>query len=285
MWPAAIFVYYSEYPQRLMRQTEYQGRTVAYRVEGKGVPVVLIHGFCEDHRVWEDFTQDLIEEHYRVILVDLPGFGKSALAMEAGIDYYAGAVWAVMDALSLERAVVIGHSMGGYTALAMLEQQPERLAGVGLFHSHPFPDTDEKKADRLKQVEFIRNLGHPVYLKQLVPKLFSPRYAQSHPFDIDKIVHRAARFSAEGIIGGVRAMATRPDRSEVLRGSPVPVLFIVGQLDEAVPPAFSREQLALPRVASIHVLPKVAHMGMFEARRPTQLMVRQFVDFCTNFSD
>ncbi|MCB0635781.1 MAG: alpha/beta fold hydrolase [Lewinella sp.] len=267
-----------------MRHTEYQGKTVAYRVEGKGEPVVLIHGFCEDSRVWEDFKFDLIEEHYRVVMVDLPGFGKSAALAEPSIDHYAGAVWAILDHLGIERSVVIGHSMGGYTALAMLDQQPDRILGMGLFHSHPYPDSPEKQADRLKQVEFIERMGHQLYVKQLVPKLFSPRYVQSNPFDIDKIVHRAARFQAVGITGGLHAMITRPDRSHVLEQARQPILFIVGQLDEAVPPDLSAAQLALPRVASIHVLPKVSHMGMFEARRPTQLVVRQFVDFCLNFA-
>jgi pimeloyl-ACP methyl ester carboxylesterase len=267
-----------------MRHTEYQGKTVTYRVEGKGEPVVLIHGFCEDSRVWEDFKTDLLEEHYRVIMVDLPGFGKSAPLPEPTIAHYAGAVWAILDDLGIERSVVIGHSMGGYTALAMLEQQPGRLLGVGLFHSHPYADAPEKKEDRLKQVEFIERMGHQLYVKQLVPKLFAPRYVQSNPFDIDKIVHRAARFPAAGITGGLQAMAARPDRSQVLESAQQPVLFIVGQLDQAIPADHSTAQLALPRVASIHVLPKVSHMGMFESCRPTQLMVRQFVDFCIHFS-
>ena len=101
---------------------------------------------------------------------------------------------------------------------------------------------------------------------------------------LDCLRRVAQLIEAVGITGGLHAMITRPDRSHVLEQARQPILFIVGQLDEAVPPDLSAAQLALPRVASIHVLPKVSHMGMFEARRPTQLVVRQFVDFCLNFA-
>ena len=84
----------------------------------------------------------------------------------------------------------------------------------------------------------------------------------------------------EGIIGGLRAMLGRSDHNEMLKRLACPVLFIVGSQDEAVPATASLDQLSLPAVASIHILEDVAHMGMMEARRRTQLIVRQFVDFC-----
>ncbi len=249
-------------------------------MEGKGFPVVLLHGFCEDSRIWEDFKHDLLEENYRVITIDLPGFGESEVVRPASIQYYAEAVLAVLDAKKLNEVIVIGHSMGGYTALALAEMAPKRLRGLGLFHSHPYADSEDKKGARHKQIDFINRQGHQLYVKQLVPKLFASSYGLSHPFDLDKLIHRAARYQAEGIIAGLEAMAKRPDRSEVLRQSACPVLFIVGEEDTAVPAEASRDQLSLPAVADINVLEKVAHMGMIEARRKTQLMVRQFIAFC-----
>lgn len=263
-----------------MKTLTFRGAKLAYDIEGKGFPVVLLHGFCADSRLWEDFKQDLLEEHYRVVTIDLPGFGSSGPLPEVAIADYAEAVLAVLEEKKLSDVIVIGHSMGGYTALALAALAPERLKGIGLFHSHPYADTDEKKEARYNQIAFINRQGHQLYVKQLVPKLFPPTYAQTNAFDLDKIIHRAARYSADGIIEGLKAMASRPDYSEVLRTFPKPVLFIVGEEDEAVPKEASEQQLALPARAHIHVLEKVGHMGMIEARRKTQLMVRQFVTYC-----
>ncbi|RMF00863.1 MAG: alpha/beta hydrolase [Bacteroidetes bacterium] len=263
-----------------MKTHTHQGRKLSYELLGKGPTVVLLHGFCLDSRVWQDFKQDLLEENYRVLTIDLPGFGASETANEASISVYAAAVLSVVEAEKLHNLVLIGHSMGGYTALAVAEQAPELLSGLGLFHSHPYADTPAKQEARYKQVEFVQRMGHPLFVKQLIPKLFAEQYARSHPFDVDKLIHRAARYPEKGITDGLLAMAKRPDRSALLKNCPVPVLFIVGAQDTAVPAEFSRKQLALPPVADIHILPKVGHMGMIEAPRQTQLIVRRFADFC-----
>ncbi len=263
-----------------MKTLSFRNAKVAYEVEGKGTPIVLLHGFCEAHQVWEDFKQDLLEENYRVVTIDLPGFGQSEVVRPASIQYYAEAVLAVLDEKKLKQVILVGHSMGGYTALALAELAPERLLGLGLFHSHPYADSAAKQEARKKQVDFIHRQGHQLYVKQLVPKLFPTKYGLSHPFDLDKLIHRAARYQADGIMAGLEAMANRPDRTEVLKQARVPVLFIVGEEDTAVHPEASRDQLSLPAVAQIHILENVGHMGMIEARRKTQLMVRQFVEFC-----
>ena len=267
-----------------MKLIDFEDGKLAYRSEGRGDTVVLVHGFGEDHRVWNDFKQDLLEERYRVVSIDLPGFGRSSPLSKPSIDGYAAAVLAVLDHLKLDKVTLIGHSMGGYTALAVAEKQAERLLGLGLFHSHPYADSEEKKQARFKQIDFIHRQGHHLYVKQLVPKLFAERYAKSHPFEVDKLIHWGVRFPVEGITGALQAMAERPDRSSVLADVKCPVLFIVGQEDNAVPADASGKQLALPSVASIHVLPKVGHMGMIESMRPTQLIVRQFADFCAAYS-
>lgn len=263
-----------------MKTLTFRGAEVAYEVDGKGAPVVLLHGFCGDHRVWEDFKLDLIEEHYRVITVDLPGFGHSEPVEDVSIEYYAEAVLAVLDMKNYTDVILVGHSMGGYTALALAALAPERIKGLGLFHSHPYADSTEKGIDRAKQIRFIKNHGHELYVKQLVPKLFPPQYGQTNPFDLDKIIHRAARYTRQGIIGGLKAMANRPDHSATLANFPRPVLFIVGAEDTVVPAEASEKQLALAAHSIIHVVEKVGHMGMIEAQRKTQLMVRQFVEYC-----
>lgn len=268
-----------------MRYVLYQDRRIAYTLEGKGELVVLLHGFCEDGRVWEDFKHDLLEEQYRVLCVDLPGFGRSDTAAEVSIDYFARCVEAVLQEIGLPPAVVIGHSMGGYVALALAEHRPAWLRGLGLFHSHPFADSPETRDARHKNVEFIERAGHAIFIKQLFPKLFAPKYPAGNPFLIDKLSFRATQYPPEGITDALKAMAARPDRGEVLRRAAMPVLFIVGKEDSVINMETNLEQIHLPPVADIHLLDRVGHMGMFEAQRATQLIVRRFADFCYRQSD
>ncbi len=263
----------------MMESLSWQGGQLYYSQAGRGTPVLLVHGFCEDSYIWEDLQRDLLEENCRVIRVDLPGFRHSTPHGDR-IENYAEAILAVADELKLAQFILLGHSMGGYAALAVAEQSPERLLGLGLVHSHPYADTAEKQASRLKSVQFIERYGHEMFAKQLVPKLFARRYAMSHRFLVDKLIFRAAGYPLEGIANALRAMAARPDRSAVLAELDCPVLFVNGELDEAVPEGYRQDQLALPAVAQIHTFSKVAHMGMFEAARDVELAVRQFVAFC-----
>lgn len=254
--------------------------TVTYTTEGKGFPIVLIHGFCEDSHMWDEFKIDLIEENFKVITIDLPGFGHSTPSDSPSIEGYAQAALKVIDQLKIEKCILIGHSMGGYTALAIAQLRPDLMAGMGLFHSHPFADSAEKKEARKKQIDFIERHGHQLYVKQLIPKLFPKRHAMSSPFDLDKLIHRAARFPQKGITDALIAMMNRPDRSDVLKTIKCPVAFIVGHEDTVIPSELSLKQLPLPNTASVHILENIGHMGMFESRRPLQLIVRQFVNFC-----
>ncbi|MBX2875468.1 MAG: alpha/beta hydrolase [Saprospiraceae bacterium] len=263
-----------------MKKVTFQDTAIAYETVGKGPAVVLIHGFCEDSRVWEEFSLDLVEEKYKVIAIDLPGFGSSDVWPDVTIADMAGAVHAVLQDLKQDKVIMIGHSMGGYVGLAFAEKHPEMLIGLGMFHSQPYADSEEKKEGRQKGIGFIRRQGSALYVKQLIPALFAPDFVNSNAFLIEKLTFRASKYDAEGIIGGLQAMKNRPDRSQVLENIACPVLFIVGKKDNAIPAEKSMEQTHLPTISSIHILEKVGHMGMFEATKHTQLFVRKFIVFC-----
>ncbi|MCB0634588.1 MAG: alpha/beta hydrolase [Saprospiraceae bacterium] len=266
-----------------MKHIKFEEHRVYYNSKGKGPAVVLLHGFCEDSRLWEDFKNDLIEEKYRVICVDLPGFGQSEVMEHISMAGMAEAVAAVVKGLKLEEIILIGHSMGGYVALAFAERYPELLSGLGLFHSQAREDSDEKKAARQKSVDFILRQGSALYVKQTIPSLFAPKFINSNTFLIEKLTFRASRYEPAGIVTALIGMKDRPDRSEVLRQIKCPVLFIIGKLDTLIPEESSLEQTHLPKVADIHILDKVGHMGMFEAVKQTQSIVRQFANFCQDY--
>lgn len=258
----------------------FEERQINYQVEGRGYPVLLLHGFCEDSQMWEEFKVDLLEERYKVIRIDMPGFGKSDLLSELSIVKMAHIVNAVIDQLKIDQFIFVGHSMGGYIGLAYAEHYTERLSGLCLFHSHPYADTKEKKELRQKSIDFIRRQGHILFVKQLIPDLFTSKFARSNAFLLEKMIFRAARYQSEAIIASQAAMAARPDRSEILAGLTIPVQFFIGIEDTAIPKDKSEAQTHLPQVADIHFLKKTAHMGMFEERKTTQRHLRQFVQYC-----
>jgi len=263
-----------------MNFTTYNGKKVAYAQEGKGSPILLLHGFCEDSRMWEDFAPDLLEEGFQLIRVDLPGFGQSEVVPDISIEEMARVVQQVLETIQPGPVVLIGHSMGGYVGLALARLFPKLLMGLGLFHSHPYADTPEKQAERFKSVDFIERQGPALFVKQLLPKLFNPSFISSNTFLLEKLTYRASKYEAEGIIAAQKAMAKRADESATLANTALPVLFIVGKEDQTIPEGKNTEQLSLPALADVHILPKVNHMGMFEARKKTQLIVRQFTESC-----
>jgi pimeloyl-ACP methyl ester carboxylesterase len=263
-----------------MQTILFQDKKVAYYTGGvKGTPLVFLHGFCEDSSMWDDFLE-IFEDEYQTIRVDLPGLGKSDPVEGVTIEFMAKAVLAVLEELRVEKFILVGHSMGGYVSLEIGKIAGDRIIGLGLFHSHPFADTDDKKESRDKAINFIESHGHQLFVKQFIPNLFAVDFAKSNTFLVDKMIHRASRYTQEGIIGALNAMKNRSDNASVLKDFPAPVLFIIGELDEAIPYDISIEQTHLPAIADIHILPKVGHMGMFRAKKETQGIVRRFVRFC-----
>lgn len=266
-----------------MHYINFKGKKIAYRVHGKGQPLVLIHGLCEDSTIWDEFIKGLVGE-FQIIRPDLSGFGESELLSEHSIDVMAESVKAVLDDMGISKCVMVGHSLGGYVSVTLAEKYPSVLTGLGLFHSHPFADVPEKKEERRKSIEFVKTNGHIVYVKQLIPKLFAELFATSNEFLINSLIFKASKYSPETIIGTQQAMLERTDNSEVIKKINCPVLLIIGKQDKTVPYEMSLKMMPLPAIADIHILPKVAHMGMFTAKDKTVKIVRNFMQLCATLN-
>lgn len=252
----------------------------AYRHKGSGIPVVLLHGFCEDSTMWASFVENFPEEGYQWILVDFPGFGESELLADADIESMAQIVIGLVNGLGLGQVILIGHSMGGYVALEFARNHPEKLLGLGLFHSHPYADSEEKKDARLKSKAFIERHGSGPYVEQLIPTLFATDFATANKSTIDQLIAKAKKYPPEAITNALLAMRNRADRSEVLKALHCPVLFIIGDQDGAIPHELSMAQTVLAPTAMIHVLTGVGHMGMLEAQEKTQEILGAFIALC-----
>jgi len=264
-----------------MPTLNFKGRKINYLSQGKGQPIVFLHGFCEDSSVWDNFISEFNSN--KIIRIDLIGFGSSEPVENPSVEYAADSVKAVLDHLEIQQVILIGHSMGGYVSLAFAKKHESYLNGLGIFHSHPFADSEEKKKNRAKSIDFIKRNSHFHYIKQLFPNLFPPKFLSSNNFLVNKMIHRASTFPMEGIIGGLEMMINRSDQTAVLKAIKCPVLFIIGLEDQVVPLEQCLEQTALPDVADIQILNDVGHMGMFEATKRIQKIIRVFTGFCYEF--
>ena len=264
----------------VMQFVNFKGKKIAYQAQGKGQTLVLLHGLCEDSTIWDEFIKNLSD--FRIIRPDLSGFGASEILPEHSIDLMADSVKFLLDELKVTECVMVGHSMGGYVTMSFARKYPSVLKGLGLFHSQPFADTEEKREERRKGIEFIKRNGHIIYVKQLIPKLFAELFATSNEFLINSLIHKATQYPPETIIGAQEAMLDRVDHSEILKNFTHPVLLIIGKQDKTVPYPISLKMLPLATTSEILILPKVAHMGIFTARDRIVKTLKNFMELCQN---
>ena len=276
------------------KELRFQNKSIHYWLEGSGKPLMMIHGFAEDHRVWDRQIKSL-SENFQLIIPDLPGSGKSDLLSHTSMDSMAEVILAIMDNESIEECCMIGHSMGGYVTLAFAEKNAVRLNSFCLFHSTAYPDSEEKKEIRLKAIEFIKKNGVEEFLKASTPNLFAkqttparpsrsdgdhgPRTTESRKEMIQELIDDYKDMTPESLIAYYRGMISRPDRTAVLKSFTKPILFLLGREDTAVPYQQGLEQSGLPRHPEVHTLELSGHMGMWEQ---TVEANRILLAFCKN---
>jgi pimeloyl-ACP methyl ester carboxylesterase len=232
-----------------------------FQEQGEGTSILLIHGFCETHEIWNGFNKKL-SRYGRVISIDLPGFGMSPLAAgPVSIDLIAGIILAWLKERKIEAPVLIGHSLGGYVALAMAEIDPAFCKKLVLFHSSAYADTDEKRANRNKVIEFVGKNGVEPFIQTFVPTLF---YDKEHP-RMDEVRKICNGTPTNTLIEYTKAMRDRPSREGLLRNFCNPILILAGDKDEIIPLDISEKMASLnPKITIFH-LSNTGHMGMVEA--------------------
>src|SRR5690349_9785457 len=148
----------------------FQKSKIFYRIIGEGPAVMLLHGLPFDGSLWKRQLDSL--SGFKFIVPDLPGSGASEMFEDMSMEGMAEAIKSILDSEQTAFITLIGHSMGGYISLAFAEKYPERLKGLGLFHSTAFADNEERKANRKKGIDFIEKNGAHDFLKTIIPSLF-----------------------------------------------------------------------------------------------------------------
>lgn len=242
-----------------------------------GLPIVLIHGFCETHKLWDNFRLELSKEA-RVLCPDLPGFGKSS-SLPAGFDLrdVAQRLQGGLEQLGVTRCILIGHSLGGYVALALLEQFPQMIAGIGLFHSTAYADSPAKKRSRKHVIDFVEKHGVEVFATSFVPQLFHSANRKRLAEKVKEVVEDAATTPQYSLVAYTLAMQQRPERLSVLEAFAGPVLYIIGEKDTSISLEDSQRQLEQLHHCEAYVLEDTGHMGMFEQEKESLEIIREFI--------
>jgi pimeloyl-ACP methyl ester carboxylesterase len=236
----------------------------------------MLHGFCETQSIWDGLIDEL-STHHQIITVDLPGFGASdSISNGFDLNQLAGTLDLWMRDHGFSAYTVVGHSLGGYIALSMLEQFPRSVRQVVLFHSTAFADDQQKKENRTKAISFIEQNGSEKFVALLIPTLFASHANMDQHEIIEKLIASGSEIPVSVLTGYTRAMRDRPDRTGLIQqGRPVNV--IAGRFDRAIP-SIQNEwmQRWLPE-GSFQYLEHSGHMGMFEEKEESIKHLLQFL--------
>ena len=252
---------------------------LSYSNVGTGAVVVLLHGFCESKALWKEFEKPLLQ-NYQIITPDLPGHGESKINAEqiTSIEYMADKVYELLTSLGIVECILIGHSLGGYVTLAFAEKYPTLLKGFGLFHASAFEDSEAKKQNRNKTIDFIQKHGMAQFAASFTSPLFYHKNRQRLSPEIERMQTICRNTPAETAIATTAAMRDRKERIGVLKQANVPVLFLAGKEDNAVPLKTSLEQCYLPKEHTVIFLEETGHMGMFEKKEVAQEGIIHFLE-------
>jgi len=265
----------------------YQNVLIRYRDVGGGQPLLLLHGFGETAAIW-DLQIEALSKAFRVIAPDLPGSGTSVAGSEAGhiihlacsLNRMADACSALMQHISHQPFVVLGHSMGGYVALCMAAQAGHQLCGLGLINSTAFADTAAKKESRQKGAAFMLENGAYPFLRTAIPSLFGKAFTSNESDRIEALIEDARPFDGRYTAAYYQAMMARKDQTTLLEGIAIPVLFVIGDEDVAAPMADVLKQVQLPQIAHVIILNGVGHMSMWEATEALNKALLKFGKDC-----
>jgi pimeloyl-ACP methyl ester carboxylesterase len=238
--------------------------------------VILLHGFGETPNIWDDLIPRLPSK-FEYIKLDY-----SRISFCQTIEQYAQWVHSEIEQRSITRFVLVGHSMGGYISLAYAEKYPDYLAGLGLFHSTAYDDTEEKKQSRDKTAAFIEKRGVPVFMDGFLPNMYNEDFKRKNKVYIRQQLEDNKKIPADALIQASLAMKVRPDRRKVLEKMDVPVLFIAGKKDIFIPYADSLAQLSLIQKPYGLFMDHVAHAGMREAPLSCSGITTDFLEACFN---
>ncbi|HEY7087286.1 MAG TPA: alpha/beta hydrolase [Tepidisphaeraceae bacterium] len=259
-------------PTKLINNTN-----LHYVDRGHGTPVLLVHGFPLDSRMW-DAQIEALSDHYRIIAPDLRGFGQSASTNPFTMDSLADDLHALLKELGALPAMVGGLSMGGYVTLAYARKYPNDLRAIGLIDTRSEGDNEQGKQNRNRLIQLVREKGSTAIADEMLPKLVAEETLKRR----QDITHKLRRImesqTPKTIENALAAMRDRPDRTPDLPNISVPTLIVVGEQDAITPPSLSEAMSKQLKHSTLSVIRRAGHMSPMEQPQDVTTAFRGFAE-------
>ncbi|SEA82023.1 Pimeloyl-ACP methyl ester carboxylesterase [Flavobacterium gillisiae] len=217
-----------------LKQIQFKNTSISYSDNGKGTAIVLLHGFLENQSMWDNYIATFSKKN-RVITIDLLGHGETeCLGYVHSMEDNADAVHAVLSELRIRKAILVGHSMGGYVALAFAELYPENVKALVLLNSTARADSEERKLNRDRAVRAVKQ-SFVNFISLSIANLFSEGNRERLINEIESVKNKALKTPLQGIVASLEGMKIRKDREVLLHLTAFPKLLILGEKDPVLP--------------------------------------------------
>lgn len=260
--------------------TVVNGNETGYDDVGSGLPVVFIHAFPLNRTMWAPQVSALVER-CRCIATDGRGFGESGVRPPFTMDQYADDVVGVMDHLRVERAVIVGCSMGGYVAFALWRRHADRVRALVLADTKATADTEEAAGRRRSLIETARAQGSTAVANLQIASLIGKTAREKQPDTYDAVHRMIAQTPAEGIVGALEAMMQRPDSTPALDSITVPTLIVVGEEDVPTPVKDARAMHERIAGSRLEIIASAGHLANLERPAAFNHLLTEFVGTLT----
>ena len=213
-----------------MKILHYKNTKISYTEQGKGTVVVLLHGFLENQTMWDAFVPEFSKKN-RVVTIDLLGHGHTeCLGYVHSMEDQADIVHAVLHELKIRKAVLVGHSMGGYIALAFAELYPDAMKGLVLLNSTSCADSTDRKKNRDRAIVAVKQ-NYAAFVRMSIGNLFSEDNRERLAEAVEKVKIEALKTPLQGVVASLEGMKIRKDREVILHFAKYPIKLILGKKD------------------------------------------------------
>lgn len=245
-------------------RTTVNGTSIDYRDEGSGLPIAFIHAFPLNQTMWDEQVA-LLKNRYRIITLDLRGFGHSdAPPGPYSMDQMAADVRGLLSLLNIDQAVLVGLSMGGYIALAFYRNYPDAVRALVLADTRASADTHEARSRRINSAAKAEKEGSGAIADDMVPLLLGRTSLDTRPSIVERVREMIRANSPQGIAAAQRGMSIRRDSTYILPGIDFPVLIIVGSEDRLTPPEEAENLRSGIPGARMRVIANAGHLSNLE---------------------
>lgn len=260
---------------QLQMHLEYKGIPVFYKDEGDGNPLILLHGFLENSNMWKKITSELIKTH-RVIAIDLLGHGKTGcLGYIHSMELMAEVVEAVLSHLKIKKSIFIGHSMGGYVALAYAEKNASSLNGLAIINSTFLADNEERK-DLRTRANNMAKTNFESLVRMSFTNLFSPESKTTYSNELKIALNEALKTPLQGYIAASEGMKIRKDRTQLFKNLDCKKLFVYGKKDPIMNVDLMKEILKNTNVEIVEL--SEGHMSHIENKQDLTYKLMHFIE-------